>query len=401
MPITAECRGAGDGRNRDIECLRAVAVMGVAVHHVQDNLFHPGLPWITRLFTHAQFWFGVDLFLAISGFVIARSLLPQMDRSTGNLRAQAGVVGAFWIRRFWRLLPSAWFWLGAMLLASAVFNRSGAFGSIHANLMATLAGMFNVANFRLADSLFRYEYGASFVYWSLSLEEQFYLLLPLLVFVLRKRIDILMAALVLIQLLVLRTPLLMMIRTDALALGVLLAVVAPGRAYAAMNPRFLLRIGVLRVLLPCLLLACLAWLVATGQQALPLRITIIAAAATVLVWLASYDCDYLLPEGSFKGILVWIGARSYAIYLIHVPVYFLLRELDFRLGYSPPAWLLFLLAIGLIALLADLNYRYIEQPLRERGRRLAGNFARHREGQGLVPIEPALLPASGSGNKGD
>lgn len=367
-------------RNRDIECLRAVAVIGVAFHHMQGNLFHPGLPRIGRLFQHADFWFGVDLFLAISGFVIARSLLPQMAAAGTNLRAQAGTIGAFWIRRFWRLLPSAWLWLGLILLAAVAFNHSGAFGSIHANLMATLAGILNVANFRFADAFFRYEYGASFVYWSLSLEEQFYLLLPLLVAVLRRRIDLLMIALVVVQLCVFRTPLLMSVRTDALALGVLLAVAASGKTHAALNPGFLLRMRWLRVLLPCLLLAALAALTSADLQDWRYRISAIAALSAVLVWLASYDRHYLLPDGWCKRVLVWIGARSYAIYLIHVPVYFLLRELGFRLGSSDdaplhlPAWLLFLLAAGMIALLADLNYRYLEQPLRQRGRHIAERF---------------------------
>ena len=367
-------------RNSDIECLRAVAVIGVAFHHMQGNLFHPGLPWIGQLFRHADFWFGVDLFLAISGFVIARSLLPQMAAARPSLRAQAGTIGAFWIRRCWRLLPSAWLWLGLILLVAVAFNRSGAFGSIHANLVATLAGMANVANFRFADAFFRYEYGASFVYWSLSLEEQFYLLLPVLVAVLRRRIDLLMIVLIVLQLCTFRTPLLMSVRTDALALGVLLAMAASGKTYAALDPVFLLRLRWLRVLLPCLLLAALAAFTSTDLQDWRYRISAIAALSAMLVWLASYDRDYLLPDGWCKRVLVWIGARSYAIYLIHVPVYFLLRECCLRLGSSgneplhPPAWLLFLLATGLIALLADLNYRCLERPLRQRGRHIAEGF---------------------------
>jgi len=382
MSIRPEQSTSGSRRNRDIECLRAIAVVGVAFHHMQGNLLHPGLPWISRLFRHADFWFGVDLFFAISGFVIARSLLPQMAASATSLREQIGVIGAFWIRRFWRLLPSAWLWLGLIMLAVIAFNHGGAFGSIRANLMATLAGMFDVANFRFADAFFRYEYGTSFVYWSLSLEEQFYLLLPLLVVVLRRRIDLLMFGIFMLQFCLVRTPLLMSVRTDALALGVLLAIAAPSKTYGALSPRFLLRLNWLRILLPSLLLAILATLASADNGAWRFRISAIAVLSAALVWLASYDRDYLLPEGWCKGLLVWIGARSYAIYLIHVPVYFLLRELCFRLGPSDaplhaPAWLLVILASGLIALLADLNYRYLEQPLRQRGRRIASRF-RHR-----------------------
>ncbi|HEY8682078.1 MAG TPA: acyltransferase [Rhodanobacter sp.] len=397
MSIQSEHALPGAGRSNDIECLRAIAVIGVAFHHMQGNLFHPGLPLMSQLLQHADFWFGVDLFFAISGFVIARSLLPQMGACGRSLREQVGVIGAFWIRRFWRLLPSAWLWLGLILLAAVACNRSGAFGSVHANLMATLAGLFDVANFRFADAFFRYEYGASFVYWSLSLEEQFYLLLPLLVACLRRRIDLLMVALFVIQLCLFRTPLLMSVRTDALALGVLLAIAAPGKMYAAMNPRFLLRLHSLRSLLPCLLLAVLAVLASADLQGWRFRISAIAVFSAMLVWLASYNENYLLQAGWFKRGLVWVGARSYAIYLIHVPVYFLLRELCFRYGntLSPlPAWLLLLLAIGLIALLADLNYRYLEQPLRQYGRHIADGF-RHRR---MQTSAAAVLDAPLSGS---
>lgn len=404
MSTTAEHGASRGGRNTDIECLRAIAVIGVAFHHIQGNLFHPGLPWIGRLFQHAQFWFGVDLFFAISGYVIARSLLPMLLDAGVNLRAQATVIGAFWIRRFWRLLPSAWLWLGLILLATVACNRSGVFGSVHANLMATLAGMVDVANFRFADAFFRYEYGASFVYWSLSLEEQFYLLLPLLVVVLRRRIDMLMIALLVIQLFLFRTPLAMSLRTDALALGVLLAIAAPGKLHAMLNPHSMLRLRALRVMVPGLLLVLLAVFASGDLQDWRYRISAIAATSALLVWLASYDENYLLPDGRMKRLMVWIGARSYAIYLIHIPVYFLLRELCFRLGtpnrtpLDLPAWLLALLAIGLIALLADLNYCYIEQPLREHGRRLADDFMRRRKHRYLPVDVPATLPSSGHGN---
>ena len=403
MSIRPEQSTARRRRNRDIECLRAIAVIGVVFHHMQGNLLQPGLPWISRLFQHADFWFGVDLFFAISGFVIARSLLPQMAASATSVREQVGVIGAFWIRRFWRLLPSAWLWLGLIMLAVVAFNHSGAFGSIHANLMATLAGMFDVANFRFADAFFRYEYGTSFVYWSLSLEEQFYLLLPLLVAALRRRIALLMIGIFLLQFYLIRTPLLMSVRTDALALGVLLAIAAPSAAYAKLSPRFLLHLHWLRIILPCVLLAILAILASADLGGWRFRISAIAVLSATLVWLASYDCDYLLPEGWWKGLLVWIGARSYAIYLIHVPVYFLLRELCFRLGspdgtpLHPSAWLLALLASGMIALLADLNYRYLEQPLRERGRHIADRFRRRRTAASCAGVSPdGPQPAGGT-----
>lgn len=72
-------------------------------------------------------------------------------------------------------------------------------------------------------------------------------------------------------------------------------------------------------------------------------------------------------------------------------MYFLLRELCFRFGTSVtvPAWLL-----------ADLDYRYVEQPLRERGRRLAGSFGQRWKYRQLPVNTPALLPSPGPAGEG-
>src|SRR5690554_7703239 len=106
-----------------------------------------------------------------------------------------------------------------MLLAAVIFRDSGTFGSIRANLEATVAGVLNIANLRFLDTFMRTEYGASFVYWSLSLEEQFYLLLPLIVLLTRRWLVPVLLLIVLYQLLQERTLAMMVLRCDGLLLG--------------------------------------------------------------------------------------------------------------------------------------------------------------------------------------
>ena len=259
-----------------------------------------------------------------------------------------------------------------MLLACLFVNRSGAFGTLSANLQATLAGVFQYANFRFADSFFRYEYGSSFVYWSLALEEQFYLLFPLLIVLCRKHLVWVLLALVAVQIFTLRTPLLMVVRTDALALGVLLAMWSAQPGYQRWRPEVLRRpwlgIGAL------ILIAALLSFMATDRFTFAwYRIGSIAVLSAILVWIASYDRNYLMPAGALQRLLGWIGSRSYGIYLIHIPAYQLVRELIFRLqsaGLPSPAGhpiLTLLIAFGLIVLLSELNYRLVEMPMRNRG----------------------------------
>jgi peptidoglycan/LPS O-acetylase OafA/YrhL len=369
-------------RIMDIEVLRAIAVLGVLFHHMQGSLFTDPVPLLEKIHGWAQPWWGVDLFFAISGFVIARSLIPTLQGCTTRQEYWQETRN-FWLRRAFRLLPSAWLWLALMLLACVVLNRSGAFGTLSANLQATLAGVLQYANFRFADSFFHYEYGSSFVYWSLALEEQFYLLFPLLILLFRRRLVWALLALVAVQILTVRTPLLMVVRTDALALGVLLAMWSAQPGYQRWQPTFLRRpwAGISALIAIGSLLSFMA----TDRFTFaPYRIGSIAVLGALLVWIASYNRDYLMPAGAVQRVLAWVGSRSYGMYLIHIPAYQLVRELIFRLqsaGLPSPAGhpiVTLLLAFGLIVLLSELNYRLIEMPMRNRGAALVKRLGTSR-----------------------
>ena len=377
-------------RIMDIEVLRAVAVLGVLFHHLQGSLFTDPVPLLENIHCWAQPWWGVDLFFAISGFVIARSLIPTLQGCTTRQEYWQQTRN-FWLRRAFRLLPSAWLWLALMLLACLFLNRSGAFGTLSANLQATLAGVLQYANFRFADSFFHYEYGSSFVYWSLALEEQFYLLFPLLILLLRRRLVWALLALVAVQILTVRTPWLMVVRTDALALGVLLAMWSQQPDYQRWQPGFLRRpwAGVATLIA---IGALLSFMATDRFTFAPYRIGSIAVLSAVLVWIASYNRNYLMPAGAVQRWLAWVGSRSYGIYLIHIPAYQLVRELIFRLqssGLPSPAGhpiVTLLLAFGLIVLLSELNYRLIEMPMRNRGATLVKRLGTSR----------SAIPSSGA-----
>lgn len=362
------------GRIQDIEVLRAVAVLSVVLHHAHGNLLTWSTPWLDAFFQRFDLWWGVDLFFAISGYVIARELLPKLQGCTSATEYWRTTL-AFWTRRAFRLLPSAWLWLLLILLACRFLNTSGAFGTLQANLSATLAGVLQFANFRFADSFTRYEYGTSFVYWTLSLEEQFYLLLPLLVLLSRRALPWLLLLLVVVQFFTLRTPLLMSVRTDAIALGVLLAFWNHTRPHSAFQPWLLQRR--LPVLGAAALLVLIMMEVTTQQYVWnTYRIGVIALCSAGLVWLASLDRNYFALPAKLQRVMLWIGSRSYAIYLVHIPAFSLTQEFWFRLRGSKDfdgsyTWAFAITASLLIVIFSELNYRWVEDPLRRRGGRLA------------------------------
>lgn len=382
----------------DIEILRGFAVLFVVLHHALSNLFTWTTPGLERVAVYFSGVFGVDLFFAISGFVIARELLPRLQASTGSDMAFRITV-AFWIRRAWRLLPSAWTWLALTLLAVVLFNQSGVFGGFRVNLEATVAGLLQVANLRFAETFMRSEYGASFVYWTLSLEEQFYLILPLLALVSRRFLPYVLIALVVFQLLSTRTMMTVMFRTDAIALGVLLAIWSQHSTYAMVRPVFLSRTwwaGTLAMLALCF---CMGVVGSEVLHVVSYKFSLYAVLSVLLVWMASYNMDLFIPAGNLKRLLLWVGTRSYAIYLIHIPAFYLARELWFRLrpGVTPGDELFFpllLTASTLLILLSELNYRLIETPFRLRGSLIAKRFLAV-EPERTVQREPVIQPIKG------
>lgn len=383
----------------DIEVLRACAVLLVAFQHLNGSLTTlnaPSLPWPML---HLGGSFGVDLFFAISGFVIARNLLPKLAPGC-NWSAAWPVIKVFWIHRFWRLVPSAWLWLMIILLLAWQFNDSGVFGKLESNLDATLAGILNFANVRFASCFGRCDFYTSFVYWSLSLEEQFYLLFPLvLVLVGRRALPVVLIALVVVQMLQFRGLWLMAFRTDALLLGVLLAIASSSGLYERFRPE---RLANVPFLASFLLMAGMMAMLVLGKPArgyFTFEISLVALLSFFLVWLASYDLGLFCRARWLRAVMLWLGSRSYAIYLIHVPVYLLMRELQHRLlgngDTSSPTYLAIALPMSwlLIAGLAELNFRFVESPLRRFGVRLTSGSRVSRAPQRVLP---AAEPASNS-----
>ena len=157
----------------------------------QDNLYRPdiqGLRAIAILVVvcyHSGFFFksgfvGVDVFFAISGYVISSSLIREIE-SNGRIS-----ISQFYARRIRRLLPALAVMLSVVLFASTWLS------ALSARVQTVRTGMF--ATFSAANLfLFRFRPDGYFVVgektnallhtWSLSIEEQFYLLFPLLMIV--------------------------------------------------------------------------------------------------------------------------------------------------------------------------------------------------------------------------
>jgi peptidoglycan/LPS O-acetylase OafA/YrhL len=154
-----------------LDGLRAIAVTAVLVYHANHE-------WLSGGFL------GVEVFFVISGYLITLLLLSEKER-TGTVR-----LGQFWLRRARRLLPALFAMMASLAIYMSLF-KPRPMGQARGDL---LAGTFYVSNWFQIWVGQGYTAAANFAplrhLWSLAVEEQFYLVWPLVMFVLlRKRGD--------------------------------------------------------------------------------------------------------------------------------------------------------------------------------------------------------------------
>jgi peptidoglycan/LPS O-acetylase OafA/YrhL len=151
-------------RLRSLDGLRGLAVLAVLLYHLD-------VPWMTGGFL------GVSLFFTLSGFLITSLLIVERD---ANDRID---IRAFWGRRFRRLLPAAWAGIVVAIAFAGFRGDQDQLRGLQGDVFGALA---DVANWRfiLAGDSYTAGYQAPspvLHYWSLAIEEQFYVLFPLAV----------------------------------------------------------------------------------------------------------------------------------------------------------------------------------------------------------------------------
>jgi peptidoglycan/LPS O-acetylase OafA/YrhL len=313
-----------------LDGLRGVAILGVLGVH---------------LFGLSGGFYGVDLFFVLSGFLITTLLLEEHDR-TGRVSLRA-----FYIRRARRLMPA----LCAVLVLIAVVGPLYYSPALLASIVASGLYAANIVRgFGTSDFL---NATPAAHLWSLAQEEQFYVLWPVALLSLRRRLT----ERRLMTLLAAGFALLVLYRAglavagagwhriyyapdthmDGLVLGCLVAC-ARRRGLTTVP-----------VLAGCAAFALVVAAFALGAQTVPwsvggMPVVEIAAAALVLAALSPGPVSLALSARP----LVWIGALSYSLYLWHIPAMWL-TGWDDRWG-----------ALALTAALTLVSYYVIERPFR-------------------------------------
>ncbi|MGE7676284.1 acyltransferase family protein [Lysinibacillus sp. NPDC094403] len=347
-----------------LDGIRALAVLAVIAYHFNFGWAKGG-------------FLGVDIFFVLSGYLITSTILPLK----GNQLTVS--LGKFWIGRFRRLLPAAF----VMIITSFAWATL-----FHKELLNTLRGDAIASIFYSSNWWFifhKLSYFDSFGspsplknLWSLAIEEQFYLIWPIL----------LMLGLYIVKK---QSKLAIFIFIGALCSATLMGIMYepgadPSRVYYGTDTRsFELLIGCwLALVWPMKRLS--SQKLSTDNVNKLNAISLVAFSIFILsiIFVDEYQ-TFLYRGGMFlfclnAAILIacvchpisilgkilslkplrWIGSRSYGIYLWHYPIMVLGTPVH---EIGNPAYWRVALQLVLILIIAELSYRFIEMPIRKEG----------------------------------
>ena len=342
---------------RDIDGLRAVAVLPVV-------LFHFGVSALPGGFT------GVDIFFVISGYLITGSLLDDIERG------QFSIARFYW-RRCRRILPALFFvvlltGIGAWFILLPSDLNDFSLSVIAASTFWSNIYFWKTTNYFSIDAELR----PLLHTWSLSVEEQYYIFFPILVFLIHRYfskrwltvlVPIMLASFVLAVLATSMAPTagfyLLPTRLWELMLGAALMLKKPP---ALKNTWLMELVGLAgfgliafaflgisesdpfpgyNALFPCLGTALLIY---AGQPAAATQAT--TRRATLATRILQF------------GPLVWIGLISYSLYLVHWPINSFAHYLSLQAIAPSTAFTLVVASI----VLAAFSWKYVEQPFRQK-----------------------------------
>jgi peptidoglycan/LPS O-acetylase OafA/YrhL len=341
---------------KDIQALRALAVLLVVAYHANLPVVHGG-------------FLGVDVFFVISGFVITQSL--DHSRATTFW----GSITDFYAKRIRRIMPAATLIIIATVFASYHWLSyiTGGHTANDATWVAAFVGNYRFSSQQLGYFTSALPHSTLQQYWSLAVEEQFYVVWPLLFFgiraVLRRRSQTSILAALSVVIVASLSWCLVQTHQNAtaaffspftraweLALGALVAIVVPQLTDRAPRTGLALSfVGLAGIVVPVWFLSATSlW---PGANALlPVVGTALVLAGGTL---RLSSRDHVLVD---NPVVQWFGLISYSLYLVHWPVLQIPQQYSFS-GVLPRSSELALVALSVA--LAAVMYYAVENPLRK------------------------------------
>ncbi|HEC2149084.1 TPA: acetyltransferase [Staphylococcus delphini] len=345
-----------------LDGIRAVAVIAIIIYHLNPQWLWGG-------------FLGVDTFFVISGYLITSLLLTEYH-NTGKIE-----LTSFWLRRVKRLIPAVLFLVMGVLVLTLIFMPT----EIQKVRADSIAAIFYVSNWwyimQNVDYFEQFAVQPLKHLWSLAIEEQFYLVFPIVLLSLLSFIRRLKSIRIIFLILLVISMITMMVlyvpnenvarvyfgtdtRIQTLLMGVLLALVwPPFQLKAKVNRKMRMMIDTAGVVGLVILFICFKF-VSETNSILYYGGFFLISAVTLLVIASSVHPSGYFAKFLGNKVFTFIGSRSYSLYLWHYPIIVLIHH-QFVQGQIPP--LVYVVEILLMVLMAEFSYKFIEQPFRKEG----------------------------------
>lgn len=385
-----------------LDGVRAVAVIAIIIYHLNPQ-------WLSGGFL------GVDTFFVISGYLITSLLLTEYH-NTGKIKLMS-----FWLRRVKRLIPAVLFLVMGVIVLSLIFMPT----EIQKVRADSIAAIFYVSNWwyimQNVDYFEQFAVQPLKHLWSLAIEEQFYLVFPIVLLSLLSFIRRLKSIRIIFLILLVISMIAMMVlyvpnenvarvyfgtdtRIQTLLMGVLLALVwPPFQLKAKVNRQMRTMIDTAGVVGLAILFICFKF-VSETNSILYYGGFFLISTVTLLVIASSVHPSGYFAKFLGNKVFTFIGSRSYSLYLWHYPIIVLIHH-QFVQGPIPP--LVYVVEILLMVLMAEFSYKFIEQPFRKEGFNIfAFNHLKNWRSQKvlrtwlvIILLIPTLLVMVGSFNR--
>lgn len=352
-------------KNIEIQLLRVVAILMVLIIHAPVGMFSPYAHKYSILLTYIHPAVGVDIFFVLSGYLMGVTFL---DRTKGNedLSEKLNLTARFYLRRFWRLFPASFFWITVTLIVGVISRDPELWLNPLALYKAWIASVLNIRNFEVSLNPTHLGY-----YWSLSLENQFYFFLPLTWFFIDNKWFWRSTAL-LCGVFIFWRPgheMWWLFRFDGLLMGLIVYKLTTLESFR----------DAIRLISPYSAVGktAMTTFICLTLPAIPIAIgaypalswSIVVLFSSLLASQAALNEGLIYVPKILHSPIYWIGELSYSIYLCHIPVWLILKDLakrDYVIHNN--FYLLFIIGIVSILLLSVITYFCIELPCKKFGK---------------------------------
>ncbi len=340
---------------KDVQGLRCIAILMVIFFHFFLILTPKYFVYYKKIGTVLSTQSGVDLLFVIAGYFLMVSL-SKIENNENRVE----VIISFILKKFKRLAPVAYFWIGITLFFCLISNNVELWHTKSIMIRKFFATIIGFRNFE--DVYWPSQFG---YFWAVSLEFQFFIIFTIIYFYLGKKKTLYLSIFICLIMLFYRPGVgnvIWCFRFDPMLYGVILYYLLENTKLEFIHKKF--KVNKLSTLLVGGgLILSLSTIYVTFAGYTHMNISLCALISFIMLLLALSNNNYFyIKIFGINKIIDWIGSRSYSLYCCHIVSWYIVKQIYVWLGIQ---WNKngFIYCIIFMIFSAEFSYKYIENIL--------------------------------------